>query len=157
MVGLVAIRLTGINELDPLIAIGVAVLIVKAAWDLTKRSGKELLDVCLSPEEESVIKGALDKHADKFLGYHSLRTRRAGSAKYVDLHLVVKFDTTVDEGHRIADELEAEIEAALPRTDITIHLEPCDKDQCFHLNGSRVCLIDREPADRSCCLGRKEE
>lgn len=151
MAGLVAMRITGINELDPLIAMGVAVLIVRAAWDMTKRSGTDLLDARLSEGEERIIRDALDKHSGEFLGYHSMRTRKAGSEKYVDLHLVVKFSTTVDEGHRIADEVEREIEAALPRTDVTIHLEPCDKEQCFTVNGARVCLLEDGAGDRACC------
>lgn len=155
MAGLVAIRITGINELDPLIALGVAVLIVRAAWDLTKRSGMDLLDTCLSEEEEQIIRNALDKHSEAFLGYHSMRTRKAGSEKYVDLHLVVKYSTTVDEAHRIAEEVEREIEAALPRTDVTIHLEPCDKEQCFTVNGERTCVLDHD-ANLVRCPERKK-
>ncbi|NLK26658.1 MAG: cation transporter [Euryarchaeota archaeon] len=152
--GLVIIHFTGINALDPIIAMGVAILIIRAAWDMTKRSGTDLLDACLSPEEERIIRKALESHSDQFLGYHSMRTRKAGSEKYVDLHLVIRYDTTIEEGHRIATEVEQEIEAALPRTDVTIHMEPCDKDECFTINGTRVCLLDHDDSEPDCCPER---
>lgn len=154
--GLIIIQITQQYWLDPLIAIAVALFIIKAAWDMTKRSGSDLLDSCLSESEERVIREALEKHSDKFLGYHSMRTRKAGSEKFVDLHLVIKYNTTIDEGHAVADELDREIEAALPKTSVTIHLEPCDKDQCFELHGRRICLLEEDPKQRcDGCLERK--
>ena len=155
MVGLVVIRITGINELDPIIALGVAMLIIRAAWDMTKRSGMDLLDTCLSKDEEKLIKDALDKKSDTFIGYHSLRTRKAGSLRYVDFRLVLRYDITIDKGHQIARDIEKEIESVLPGTDVTIHLEPCGKDRCFNVQGTRMCVLEDLAGPSECPQQRR--
>ncbi|MCJ7517241.1 MAG: cation diffusion facilitator family transporter, partial [Methanomassiliicoccales archaeon] len=77
-IGLVVINFTGLKILDPLIAIIVAVLILKAAYNLTKESSKGLVDEKLPPEEEMVVKNVLLEHLPEFVAYHKLRTRKGG-------------------------------------------------------------------------------
>jgi cation diffusion facilitator family transporter len=140
--GLVAMKLTGIRQLDPIIALGVALFIIKAAWDMLKRSGRDLLDEKLPPEDEEKIKAVLNKHSDKFLGYHNLRTRKAGGARFVDFHIVIKYDTPVETGHALAGLIKSEIKKELKNCDVIVHVEPCDKDCCFMVNGEKVCVLD---------------
>ncbi len=128
MLGLVAVRITGWMVLDPLIAIAVALAITKAAWDITHKSFVDLLDRRL-PESEHrtiqvVIEDVLRQHDGLIVGYHAVRSRKSGSERYVDLHLVVDGARSVEEAHRLCDHIEREVEQALPRTDVTIHLEP---------------------------------
>jgi cation diffusion facilitator family transporter len=129
MVGLVLIKLTGILILDQLFAFGVAVIIMHAAYELTVRSFGTLTDRKLSDEEEDRIKEILCDHATDFANFHALRTRRSGADRFIDLHLVVAKDTTVEEAHDLSDHLESDIHLEFPRTSITIHIEPC-KGSC---------------------------
>ena len=142
LVGLVAIRLTGIIALDAVIAIGVAFLIIKAAWDLCLRAGASLIDERLPDEEEERIRTIIADHGDHIAEFHELRTRRSGPNRFVDLHLCVARSLTVEEAHRLADRLEAEIRATLPRCSVVIQVEPCDAscDAC----GS-FCTLRDEP------------
>lgn len=122
--GLVLVRLTGLAMIDPLLAFGVAALIAKAAYSITHRSFVGLLDLKLPTEEQLIIEQILREHRGRFLDYHRLRSRKSGPQRHIDLHLVFKPNTSVAQAHRLCDELEAHIQAALPQSSVTIHVEP---------------------------------
>ena len=124
--GLLAIYLTGIVELDAVIAIAVALVILKTGVDLVRRASGNLVDRSLPEDEEARIRAIINAHGDNIAEFHDLRTRRSGPDRFVDLHLCVAHRLTVEESHALADRLETEIEAALPRCSATIHVEPCD-------------------------------
>ena len=123
--GLILIQLTGYTWLDPIVAILVALLIVKAAWDLTREASKGLVDEQLPIGEEAEIKGVLARHSKDYVAYHSLRTRKSGAERFVDLVLVVPADMGVAPAHALCDCIEEEIRDRLPQTNVLIHLEPC--------------------------------
>ena len=133
--GLVLIRLTGIPWIDPLVAIGVAVLIMKAAYDLTRRSFGDLIDQRLPDRDEERIRAIIRDHYSTYVDFHALRTRRSGPEQFIDLHMVVRGDLSVGEAHDLTDHLEADIRAEFPRASVTIHVEPCGKD-------CRECRLD---------------
>ena len=89
MVGLVAVWVTGWHILDPIIAMAVAGLIVKAAWGITRKSFRHLLDVRLPKHEIKAINASLLTYTWKTVGYHDLRTRKSGNQRFIDLHLVL--------------------------------------------------------------------
>ncbi|MGI5837349.1 MAG: cation diffusion facilitator family transporter, partial [Chloroflexota bacterium] len=124
----IVVRFTGRVVLDSLIAIGVALIILKAAFDITRRSIQDLLDSSLPKEEQALIRDALEGHSEMMVGYHKLRSRKAGGERHVDLHLVVKPDTTVQESHDLCDHLEGHLETALGPASVNIHVEPCNRD-----------------------------
>jgi cation diffusion facilitator family transporter len=124
LISLLLIRSTGQVILDPLVALGVALLISITAYRLTRDSVRELLDSKLPDEEEEIVADIIGQHSSQALGFHNLRTRKAGSQRHIDLHLVVQKDIQVEEAHRLCDRLEEEIQAALPRSTISIHVEP---------------------------------
>lgn len=127
LVGLGVLMITNWHFLDPLLALSVAVLIAKAGYDLLTQVSRHLLDASLPSPEESIVTNILQKHAQKFVNAHRLRTRQAGKHRYIDLHLVVRddmTDMTVEEAHQLCEEIEGEIRKALPDADITIHVEP---------------------------------
>lgn len=133
--GLVAIKLTGITILDPILAILVALFILKAAFDLTIKSVSDLLDSKLPEEEEADIEAIINDHSRDCVNFHELRTRKSGSDRFIDLHLVVSKDITVEEGHSLADHIEKDIMSRFPRASVMIHLEPCDgNDMCKECN-----------------------
>ena len=127
--GLIAIKLTNITVLDPIFAIAVALFILKAAIELTIKSVKDLMDVNLPDEEVTEIERIIKDHSEKFAGFHELRTRRSGSDRFVDLHLVVSRDMSVEQSHSLADHIEKDITDRFPRTSVITHVEPCDNDQ----------------------------
>jgi len=130
VLGLGAIRVTGLVVLDPLIAIGVALLIIKAAWDLSQASFLPLLDVSMPEEEERRIREIVESFRGEYVEFHKLRTRRAGPERHVDLHLVVHADHRIDEVHGLAERIEKAIEGLWPRTSVLIHTEPCRARDC---------------------------
>jgi cation diffusion facilitator family transporter len=132
LAGLVAVRFTGLNILDPIIALAVAGLILKTGYDVLRGSLGGLMDVKLPEEEETVIRACITKYNYRMVAFHDLRTRKAGSYRYIDLHLVMPKNESVEEAHRLCDRLEKDIRKKLPRTHITIHVEPCatECDQC---------------------------
>ncbi len=124
VVGVGAIALTGWLVLDPLIAIAVAIYIVWTGVAVMRRSVMGLLDRSLPEGELERIHKVLAPYRASGLDYHALRTRRAGRRRLVELHLLVPGETSVREGHRIADEIEEKIRAAIPGTGVLTHLEP---------------------------------
>ena len=124
LMGLGVVRLTGFHLLDPLIAIGVAGLIVKAAWDVTRRSWAGLLDERLPADEESIIAVAIMEHGREMVGFHELRTRKSGNMRYIDLHLVLDKRATLEQAHNLCDNLEVDISTRLPNAVVNIHCEP---------------------------------
>ena len=132
LAGLVVIRFTGLNILDPIIALLVALFIFKVAYDVLRGSFGELIDVKLPEAEERVIELSIMEHVGELAGFHQLRSRKAGSQRYIDLHLVMPKHISLEEAHRMCDHIEQDIENKLPHSSITIHVEPCDGecDQC---------------------------
>jgi len=110
--------------LDPLMAIAVGVHIVVTGVGLLRRSADGLMDAALPPAEvqraETLIRNALPPGAS----FHALRTRKAGARRFVELHLLVPGTMTVASSHSLCDRIEAALAAHLPKTHVTIHVEP---------------------------------
>ena len=111
--------------LDPVAAIAVALLIIRAAYELTLRSARDLLDVSL-PEEEKWIRNELARMNLPIRGFHHLRTRKAGATRFVELHIVLDNNMSIQESHRISDQIAAKIREQFPDTQVAVHEEPCD-------------------------------
>ena len=129
--GLILIRITGIAGLDSIVAIGVAIVIMKAAYDLTRRSLFDLIDHSIPVEEVERIKRVICDHASEYAGFHGLRTRRSGPDIFIEFHLVVPGTISVNQSHDFADHLESDLKNEFPRAHITIHIEPCNEG-CTH-------------------------
>jgi cation diffusion facilitator family transporter len=112
-----------IHYLDPIIAIMVALLILRESYILFKKAYAPLLDEALSEEEVSQIKINIGRYCSETVNYHGLRTRKAGNYRYVDFHLNVPAGMTVKEAHDLCDSIEAEIKSKLDHTEVTIHTE----------------------------------
>ncbi len=140
MVGLAIIRVGGVlwpgvnlNWLDPAVAIGVALLIIKAAYNLTLQSTRDLLDTNLPPGEEKVIHDLICSFRPVVCGYHLLRTRKAGHLRFIEFHIQVDPQMTVEKSHALAEELSQVIKERLPHSTVTTHIEPCSRvcdDKC---------------------------
>ncbi len=123
--GLLVVEVTGWEYFDPLIAIAVAVLIIRTGYRLVVQSTRVLLDETLPEQELEEIRRCVAEHrGDIIAGYHKLRARRAGSRRHVDLHVVVDERLTVAEAHDVAEHIEKDIRACIPNTDVLVHIEP---------------------------------
>jgi cation diffusion facilitator family transporter len=109
--------------IDPVAALAVAGLIVRAAVHLTLQSGHDLMDGSLPPEEAEWIANYI-KGTKGVKGYHHLRTRKAGSARFVEFHMFVNPRVTVEHSHRITKRIEGVVKGRYPDTTVTIHVEP---------------------------------
>jgi cation diffusion facilitator family transporter len=129
LVGLLVVRLTGITVIDPVLAGLVALYIFKVAYDVLRKSFGGLVDVKLPEDEENYIRNAIAEHfAGEVVGFHKLRTRKAGSYRHIDLHLVMPRHVSIAEAHKMCDHLEEDIEGRWQHTDVIIHVEPCDNN-----------------------------
>ena len=123
LVGLAGVKIFGWVWLDPLIAVLVAGIIFKAGYSMVLESARQLTDTSLPPEDEARIGAIFDRHRD-VVGYHRLRTRRSGSYKLLDVHVLFAKEMSLADVHVICDELEAEIRTAFGTFDVMIHAEP---------------------------------
>lgn len=128
--GLLIIRLTHFYILDPVIALIVALLIIKASIDLTKKAICDLVDKSLPKEEIRVIEDIINKYS-KVTSYHKLRTRKSGDRREIDVHIRMENSTTLIDAHNLCNTIEDEIRKALPNSYITIHIEPEDDSRDF--------------------------
>ncbi|MEM3396968.1 MAG: cation diffusion facilitator family transporter [Thermoplasmata archaeon] len=124
--GLLVIRITGHVILDPIIAILVAIYIIKIGVELVLKASKELMDTGLSRAEEKKVMEIVNLHKDNFVEYHKFRSRKSGSETYLDMHIVVAKDQTIQAAHDLADHIEKEIAREIPGTHAMVHIEPCD-------------------------------
>lgn len=129
-VGLVAF--TGIQRLDPIVAILVAANIVWQGVSLVKRSALGLMDTALPPEEGTRVRAVLEKFAETGIQFHALRSRQAGARRFVSFHVLVPGKWTVVAGHNLVEKIEAEIRAAIPNVTVFTHLEPIEDPASFH-------------------------
>lgn len=125
MIGQLAFPELNLNWIDPLIAMGVAGLILKAAWELTSEAVTYLLDASLPEEEEKAITFIIEQMGPQVMNFHNFKTRKAGSERFVEFHLVVKENLSVKKAHDICDEITAKIKEQYPKTEVMIHTEPC--------------------------------
>ncbi|KCZ72638.1 cation diffusion facilitator family transporter [Candidatus Methanoperedens nitroreducens] len=139
-IGLALIQITENPIFDPILAIIVALIILRAAYNLTKRSVSGLMDVKLSDREENIIKSIIDDHYSQYAEYHDLRTRMSGAERFVDLHLVVPKNQHVADAHEFCDHLEKDIRERIPNLSMLIHIEPCEID-CEICRKLDICRI----------------
>ena len=125
LVGLVLVQATGVEALDAVTALLVAIAIVFAALRILSRTSRVLVDEALPADELDAVRRAIAEHgADEVVGFHKLRARRAGSRRHVDLHVQFREGTTLRRAHQISHELQGAIRARLRGADVLIHLEP---------------------------------
>jgi cation diffusion facilitator family transporter len=128
---------------DPVAAIGVALLIIKAAWDLTRQSAGGLMDETLPPEEEEEIRRLICSQQPLVHGFHQLRTRKAGHYRFIEVHIQVDGLMSVAIAHRLNQDLVRRIKERFPYATVTVHTEPCD-GKCAEKCLAGCLLTDEE-------------
>lgn len=115
---------TGWYVLDPALAGLVALNILWSGWKVMASSLSGLMDEAVSEDTLAQIRATISDQAEGALEAHDLRTRHAGPKTFIDFHLVVEGQTTVDAAHQICDRIEQALKLQLPDAQITIHVEP---------------------------------
>jgi len=120
-IGLALIMITGIKWLDPVVAILVALFIIKESYTLLKRAFTPLLDTAWNEDEIEDLESRLNNLE---VNYHSLRTRIAGNYRFIDIHVEVPANETVGESHKYCDHIENALMSVYENLNVTIHIEP---------------------------------
>jgi cation diffusion facilitator family transporter len=140
LAGMVAIRFTGWQAVDPILALAVSAYIVPASFPLIRKGLDMLLDRALPDSLTERITSIASGHSPLVNGVHELRTRRSGDVNFVEFHLVFDEGIALGEAHRVADEIEMRVRELDPgKWSVSIHLDPVDdskRDQKLH--GSRL-------------------
>jgi len=124
LLGVVLVKLTGLLQLDPIIAIIVAVNIVWTGWQLLRETGSGLMDAALPASEQQIVAETLRPYEQRGIQFHAMRSRVAGTRRFVSFHVLVPGEWTVQRGHDLCEEVELALCKALPKSHITTHLEP---------------------------------
>lgn len=138
LAGLGAVLVTDWHWLDPLIALAVAINIVASGVGLVKRSMRGLMDYTLPPDEVQRIEAILQAYRAHGATYHQLRTRRSGAQRFIDFHLLVPGERSVQGTHDLCEEIEAEIKDQVGEASITIHVEPLEDPASWKGEGQEV-------------------
>lgn len=127
--GVLMAMLTGWWVLDPLMAAAVAAHILWSGSRVVTQSLSGLMDEAVPEETLARVRDVISTEASGAVEAHDLRTRHAGSATFIEFHLVVPAEMTVYDAHEICDRVEAAMGEAVPDARVTIHVEPEHKSK----------------------------
>jgi len=145
ILALVGVKLTGWRWLDPTAALLVAVYICWVGAGLLRQAAAGLMDE-QDIEDTRLLRRILDAHVGpsgkepRICSYHKLRHRHSGRYHWVDFHIMVPARWDIDQGHRVASNIEYEIERALGEGNATAHVEPCVEEQCGTCDSAKASL-----------------
>ena len=126
VVGVILVEATGLQRLDPIVAIGVAIHILWTGATLVSRSFHGLMDRAVPDADRAIIVEVLETLRQQGGDYHALRTRESGAKSFVDVHVLVPGKLTVQQGHDLCEKLEKQIQSRLPHVEVLTHLEPLE-------------------------------
>jgi cation diffusion facilitator family transporter len=129
--GLLMVRLTKLVILDPIIALIMAGFVLKAGYEVTIRAFHELIDHALPKEEQKILNDCLKVHNTQLVNYHAVRSRRAGNERFIDLHIVMPRNFSIENAHDMCDHLEKDIKDQITSANVIIHAEPCKSGDCI--------------------------
>jgi cation diffusion facilitator family transporter len=124
VVAVFLVVVTGIQRLDPIIALLVAANIIWTGVRLLRQTGAGLLDPALPTADQELIASTLAPYREQGIEFHALRTRQSGARRFISLHVLVPGDWSVQRGHDLCEHIEADIRQALPDSTVFTHLEP---------------------------------
>jgi cation diffusion facilitator family transporter len=119
--GLLLILITDIRWLDPVVAIIVALIILKESYTLLRKAFTPLLDTAWDDDEVEDLEKKLNLMN---VSYHDLRTRVAGNYRFIDIHVEIPENESVANAHSYCDMIENELTKEYENLSVTIHVEP---------------------------------
>ncbi|MFO0675679.1 MAG: cation diffusion facilitator family transporter [Polyangiaceae bacterium] len=135
LVGMALVAVTKRPILDPLVAIAVAIHILRTGWILLARSGRGLMDTSLPAEERDALARTLDGFAAEGIRWHALKTRASGTRRFVSVHVLVPGNWTVQAGHDALERIEAAVRKDFERCTVFTHLEPVEDSRAWNDSG----------------------
>jgi cation diffusion facilitator family transporter len=131
LVGIILVRTTGWQLLDPLMAIAVGISIIYTGSKLIVRSTDGLMDTKLSEKDLTRIREILNRRKIQGIGFHALYTRQASSKRFISFHLLFPGNLTIYQAHEFSKIIEADLAAEFPNSDVFIHIEPLNDPDAF--------------------------
>lgn len=131
VLGLLLVSVTGVQQLDALLALAVGLHILLTGFKLVHRSFDGLMDHALPPVEQTQLRDQIRAALPVGADFHLLRTRQAGRRKFADFHLLVDGSMNVRDAHGIAHSVESQLRKVLPHLEVTIHMEPIDEQESW--------------------------
>ncbi|GAA4404836.1 cation diffusion facilitator family transporter [Tsukamurella soli] len=131
VVGVLLVTLTGWQPLDSLVAIAMAVNILVVGGRLVLRSGAGLMDTALPDADRAAVDAVLERHRGGGVDFHDIRTRESGHIRFLQLHMLVPGEWTVQRAHDLVEEVEDDLRGALEDLRVTVHLEPIDDPRAY--------------------------
>lgn len=131
LLGVGLVWLTGWGWLDPVVAIAVAINILYAGGRLVAESSAGLMDVSMTEEDNARVREILDAFSSDEIAFHAVRTRLAGSRRFMEFHMLVPGDWSVQEAHTQADYVIEALNEDFPDMWVTHHLEPIEDPRSY--------------------------
>ncbi|MFN8141423.1 MAG: cation diffusion facilitator family transporter [Solirubrobacterales bacterium] len=131
IVGVALVWLTGLERLDPVIALVVAANIIRTGTGLVSDSMSGLMDKALPEDELQKVSQVLDGFESDDIRFHALRTRRAGRRTFISIHVLVPGNWSVKQGHDLLERVEEDLRACFEQTTVFTHLEPIEDPVSF--------------------------
>ncbi|CAD5374318.1 Cation diffusion facilitator family transporter [Rubrivivax sp. A210] len=132
LVGLGAVHLTGWLWLDPVVAIGVALNIMREGGSLVSGSADALMDRAIEPDARAEIDKVLAGFGHQTIRFDHVVTRRAGQRRFVDLHMHMPSSWTLGRAAAVRGSVEQALMSAVPGLRATIQLLPLDVEAHFN-------------------------
>ncbi|HMS75447.1 cation diffusion facilitator family transporter [Gordonia sp. (in: high G+C Gram-positive bacteria)] len=131
LIAIALVAITGWNILDPIVAIAVAVNILFVGGGLVGRAAAGLMDTALPDEQRTAIDTVLGEFSTPDVMFHDVRTRESGHIRFVQMHMLVPGDWSVQRAHDLAERVESHLEAAVDDLFPTIHIEPIGDPRAY--------------------------
>lgn len=132
VVGVLLVWLTGWERLDPVVAFAVGVNILVTGWGLVRASTAGLMDVSLPAEDNRRIREIIDRFtAEDVIQFHAFRTRESGHRRFMEMHLLVPGEWSVQRGHDLAEDITDALLQEYPDLRVSCHLEPIEDPRSY--------------------------
>lgn len=159
IVGVAMVAITGIERLDPIIALLVAANIVWSGVQLVRRSAMGLMDTALPKDQLALVRGVLDRYGAQGIRFHAVRSRQSGGRSFLSFHVLVPGDWTVQRGHDLLDRIETDIRQGMPHATVFTHLEALDDPASYddqQLDRPPPATDEASPGDSAAAQSRSQ-
>lgn len=133
IIGIGLVWITGWQILDPIVALLVALNILVAGWNLMRESVGGLMDKAMDGDDRGDVDAILDAYRseDDDIDVHEIRTRVSGRQEFIEFHVLVPGEWTVDQGHDLVESMEEDLRERFPGVHIASHLEPVEDERAY--------------------------
>ena len=131
ILGVGLVWVTKWDRLDALVAFAVGINILFTGWKLLSASTAGLMDVSLPKEDNKVLLGVLDRFTSEEIRFHAYRTRESGHRRFMECHMLVPGDWTVQQGHDAIEDVTDALREVMPELRVLMHMEPLEDPRSY--------------------------